>query len=383
MVIYLNIFIIEYVSATYGCIEGYEELLPEGFSMAYSLANTINPYYNSILIVSEKIPISIEGVKYIKIKCNYLNKMLKTINRNDYVIVIAPPKELIDLSKAIGDKIIGPSLKYIVLFSNKYESMVNLDRCGLSTPYTISINDASRLDIPSSMFPIVIKPSMLAGSECVYLVNSLKNLQRIVSRVISCDPNNTAVIQRYIDGVSGSISAVIDRGRVVFYSVNIQLINIENNMFRYIGNILPIRNENVVKHAYSLLTQFASCFPDYIGYIGFDIIITGENITIVEVNPRITTSFIAISQLYPLIGKTIVDVSKGIYSYNKSIYLGDVVDGIGYVFVLSRDIGIGNKIFSYGSKSIVTGITRNIDDLVNIIKSLGYRGIDYDSFKSL
>ncbi len=378
----LNIFIIEYASAIYGCIKGYEELLPEGFSMAYSLASVIKPYYNAILIVSENLPIDIRGVDYVRIKCRDIDRVLTSLSRDGYVVVIAPPKELIDLCRVIGDRLIGPSFKYIVLFSNKYDTMVNLGRCNLNIPYTVGITNVENLDISTLAFPIVVKPSMLAGSECVYLITNLDELKNTVSMAIKCDPSNSVVIQKYINGVPSSISAVLDRGRIVFYSVNIQLIAIDNNRFKYIGNILPIRNKDVIDYAYRLLTHFTSCFPDYVGYIGFDTIITKNGLTIVEVNPRITTSFIAISQLYPLIGRMIIEVSRGVYRYGEPIYLGDMVDGIGYVFILDRDIGIGNKIFSHGSKYIVMGIAKNMDDILAIIDRLGYRGIVYDYFKS-
>uniref|UniRef100_A0A7J3QF81 ATP-grasp domain-containing protein n=1 Tax=Ignisphaera aggregans TaxID=334771 RepID=A0A7J3QF81_9CREN len=353
-----KILVIEYVTATFGCNNHYSDLLSEGFSMAYTLAKLLKNYATSHILISHFLSYihrDIADIAYY-INCrDFVDNIADIASRYDKVIVIAPPMELIELAKILKN-IWGPGIEYIKSFSDKFYSIYALEKCGIEVPKTIEIRDVRDVDFGLLEYPIVIKPCMQAGSTCVYIARGYREAIENSVKVLDCDPLHRAVIQQYVRGVHGSISAIFKNKKIVFYSINRQIITLENNMFRYKGNVLPIRDAKIIKNVYKLLTQFIECYPDLEGYIGFDIVIENKEPIVVEVNPRITTPFIAIAKLYPEIGKIFIDAIKGI-DIDTQMYLGDVTSGSALIAIQEKEIEndslvFGDAFFSYKGKEI-------------------------------
>ena len=354
----LKILIIEYATASFGCNNCYSDLLSEGFSMAYTLAKLLKNYVTSHILISQSLGYVYREIADIAcyINCrDFMNSIADIASRYDKVIVIAPPMELIELAKILKN-IWGPGIEYIKSFSDKFYSIYALEKCGIEVPKTIEIRDIRDVDFSLLEYPIVIKPCMQAGSTCVYIARGYSEAIENSVKALNCDPFHRAVIQQYVKGIHGSISAIFKNKKIVFYSINRQIITLENNMFRYKGNVLPIRDAKIIKNVYKLLTQFIECYPDLEGYIGFDIVIENEKPIVVEVNPRITTPFIAIAKLYPEIGKIFIDAIRGI-DIDTQIYLGDVTSESALIAIQEKEIKNDNLVFddtffSYKGKEI-------------------------------
>jgi hypothetical protein len=72
----------------------------------------------------------------------------------------------------------------------------------------------------------------------------------------------------------------------------------EDQTFQYRGGSLPIAN-SLAKRAEDLAERAADVLPDPLGYLGLDIVLGEEESGdfIIEVNPRLTTSYVGLSQL--------------------------------------------------------------------------------------
>lgn len=330
----MRLLITEYVTSTYEPSTQYISLLPEAYGMIKSLVKVFSRIddVDTIITISKYLHKMFDNVKIdaVIIDKNYFKILEDVKDYVDYVIAIAPPYELITLSEIFKEKLLAPSFDLIRRLSNKYESILLLNNCNIKIPQTIFVcRSSDDLEIRELEFPVVVKPSMSAGAECVYIVRDRDNVVKYVKKVIECDPRGCAVVQKYIEGFHGSISMVIHNNILYLYTLNLQLISLADNRIIYHGNIVPLRNSKYVKLAKnSVVDKLLSCVDGLKGYLGLDVVWNEENMYVVEINPRFTTAGIAIAELYPDLGKTIIGYDQNI----KNCYLGDIVENYAYAF---------------------------------------------------
>jgi predicted ATP-grasp superfamily ATP-dependent carboligase len=87
-----------------------------------------------------------------------------------------------------------------------------------------------------------------------------------------------------------SLSALAREGRAVLLSVNRQDIALHGDQLRYCGctvNTLPDTDGRFQRLAQSIV----AAIPGLGGYFGVDLILTGDGPYVVDVNPRLTTSY--------------------------------------------------------------------------------------------
>jgi len=384
----VRVLLIEYVTAMYGCRNLYEDLLPEGASMALMALRVLKPYCDVSLAASRVLRLG--DVDVVSVDCSDPEASVRELaSLYDYVILVAPPRELVRLFNALSSKIPVPA-SVVATLSDKYSAYEVTKRCEIETPKTFLVSGVAEvrdlLKMGELELPIVVKPTMLAGSECVYVVNDSDTLEETVEAVRKCDPLRRAVIQEYVEGVHGSVSAVVGGGEVYFYSFNLQLVDLEDvggaKAVRYLGNVTPVRGLRFSEEALRLVSRFSSCFPEYRGYVGFDVVASSGSLKVVEVNPRLTTSFIAIAELYPEIGRLLIESLSG--SKPKGVvHLGDSVDGTAFVVVADEDTirGLGCRtVFSHRGRAVGVGMKSTgdafalADELKKVLKSFGGRG---------
>jgi predicted ATP-grasp superfamily ATP-dependent carboligase len=102
------------------------------------------------------------------------------------------------------------------------------------------------------------------------------------------------IFQPHVQGEKTSLSCLFKQGRAWLICVNLQRFEIVDNQYRL--------TECVVNHQagtgpyLKLAADIARAFPDLWGYAGIDLIETAERIHVLEINPRLTTSFAGIGQ---------------------------------------------------------------------------------------
>lgn len=363
----VKVLLTEYVLSTFRPSNTtYKPLLPEALNMVLTLTKvlqiagaevfiTLSRYLQDELKLNNSIAVD-----------NYFT-FLEKAKGFDYIIAIAPPPELIAIHRILRDVILGPAPEVVEVLSNKYRAITILDNCGLKTPQTIATcDDSFNVDLSKLDFPVVVKPLMSAGAECVYVVRDIEDLSNVVSKVRNCDPEGCVAIQEYIEGVHGSISIVTYNGVDHLYSLNLQLISISNNRVTYHGNIVPIRDHKVNNTAKFVAKKLLNCVR-LKGYIGIDVVWNQKGMYIVEVNPRFTTSGIAMAELFPGLGRVLL----GLEEISESVSLSSIVQGYGYVVKCPRGVDRAYSI-SYYAKSLIVGRANTfhqvIDDITKYCK---------------
>jgi len=135
--------------------------------------------------------------------------------------------------------------------------------------------------------PWVVKPDDGIGCEDSRLFQEATAMR---SWLAEGDRRQSHVVQPYIAGVPASISMVCKEGRGWLLSCNRQLIDMENNQFRYHGSVLNGMRERWDE--FELIAQaVAKALPGLAGYVGIDVMVNGPEILVLEINPRLTTSY--------------------------------------------------------------------------------------------
>ena len=217
------------------------------------------------------------------------------IDASDLVWPIAPEMEsqLLNISKLVEDKskrLLNSSSESIAICSDKLATVQVLKKNNVS-----AIIDAQQLDEFSQQFmgQWVIKPKDGVGCLDCFIVSSKAEFNEIIKQIK--DPINY-LIQPYIKGESLSLSCLFKNGIAWLLCCNKQLVSIKQGQFELNACQVNIAISNRAVYLY-LINQVAKAIPGLWGYVGIDIIQPEDGqVLIVEINPRLTTSYAGIAQ---------------------------------------------------------------------------------------
>ncbi len=100
----------------------------------------------------------------------------------------------------------------------------------------------------------------------------------------------THVLQPFQPGAAASISCVMQHGTAQLLSCNSQHIEINNHMLSYTGGVINGMRAYWAQFEY-IANKIAQALPGLAGYVGIDVIVDGDKVIVVEINPRLTTTY--------------------------------------------------------------------------------------------
>jgi tyramine---L-glutamate ligase len=103
------------------------------------------------------------------------------------------------------------------------------------------------------------------------------------------------VMQPYIAGEACSLSLLCREGTSRLLSCNRQRVVVRDNQFYFLGSVVNSIPDQHGQLA-NLAQQVAAVMPGLWGYVGIDIILTSEGPVVLEVNPRLTTSYVGLHE---------------------------------------------------------------------------------------
>lgn len=134
----------------------------------------------------------------------------------------------------------------------------------------------------------VIKPFDGAGAENTFLLQTEKDWSALPYF------EKSFLIQPHIHGEKRSLSCLFQNGTAQVLCVNLQQFGIENQVFK-LKNIDVNFTQDDGRYQ-KLATKIAQAFPDLFGYVGIDLIENETGCFVLEINPRLTTSFVQIEE---------------------------------------------------------------------------------------
>lgn len=145
----------------------------------------------------------------------------------------------------------------------------------------------------------VIKPDDGAGCEFTYYFKNIKEVFELKSNINDKNPNaERLLLQPYLPGLALSMSVISTSTQVKVIAGHRQSVQIQEGAFVFNGAGV---NEAVdyLPAMQQLAEQVQRAIPGLVGYWGADMILTADGqLTLVEVNPRLTTPYIGLSKLF-------------------------------------------------------------------------------------
>jgi tyramine---L-glutamate ligase len=182
---------------------------------------------------------------------------------------------------ASGKSLLGCSPAAVRLTASKRGTAQVLHRAGVAVVPTFALLDQPR-SIPG---PWVVKPDDGAGCECTELVfDWVAALERL-----RAEPGRL-VAQPWIEGEPLSLSMICARGAARLLACNRQAIGLRDgriSLERILVNAVPDGDSRWAH----LADRIAAAIPGLWGYVGVDLVLTPAGPVVLEINPRLTTSY--------------------------------------------------------------------------------------------
>ncbi|MGM0498764.1 MAG: ATP-grasp domain-containing protein [Bacillota bacterium] len=317
----MRIFILEYFLSKKKESNFKESFYREGKQILISLIKSFSKLKDlqlSIFIDQDNLNLinnKFNNVDFIILNSNdqssYFEKLINLdINECDYFLIIAPETNnlLYQITKIIENKNInnlGCSSNCIKKAANKWLLYNNFKNTSLQLAESYLIGE-NVLNFNEKFFPAVIKAKYSAGSE-LKIINSKKEFKNL-----NLKNYKGQIIQKIIKGIPGSLSLAANSKKLQILSLNKQLINPQN--FSYLGSTINYKFPDQYKLE-KLANLIKKEYPNLNGYFGIDFIYNEKGFFLLEINPRITSSFIGLSKISNP-AKIILDLARNKQNIN-------------------------------------------------------------------
>jgi predicted ATP-grasp superfamily ATP-dependent carboligase len=227
----------------------------------------------------------------------------------DAAYVIAPETEgvlqsLVESVEQTGVASLNCPASTIGKVVDKVVLQASLKKLGVPTPETIMFSVADGVEeIKRAIhgrlnFPLIFKPSNDVGCCGLSVVRNERQVAGAVGKIKRESPNKRFLAQELIKGAAASVSLVSTGSEALSISLNRQdvTIGVPDAISRYNGGLVPF-DHPLRRRAFAVAEKIVKSFRDLRGYVGVDLILTEEEAVAIEVNPRLTASYIGLRRV--------------------------------------------------------------------------------------
>jgi hypothetical protein len=291
-------------------------ILCEGLSMLKNLISDFKAAGHSVTTIldSQLINFNFSSIgidKIIKIyQLEELHHIIEKISSSiDAAYIIAPEtneilQRIIEIVKKTGIISLNCSLSGINKVYNKSNLPKLLKKSNIKTPKSINFRIFDKLsNITNNIhknfyYPVIIKPSKGTNCEGMSIVQNEQEVRKAILKIKKQTTSTDVIAQEFIKGTNVSISLLSSGDKALAISLNKQKIIIgdPHNISEYIGGIVPFESP-LKDRAFKLTEKIVESIKGLIGFIGIDLILSNNDIVIVDINPRITTSYVGLKKV--------------------------------------------------------------------------------------
>ncbi len=170
----------------------------------------------------------------------------------------------------------------------------------LEVPETVVIDlheNAKRVKylIKELEFPLVFKPITEVGCCGLSVVKDKDHVVAAVEKITKKSLNEHFIVQELIEGISVSASVISTGEKALPVTLNKQMVTLgsPNEESSYNGGNVPF-DHVLEKEAFSAAQTAVESISGLRGYVGVDMVLTVDGPVVIEVNPRLTTSYIGL-----------------------------------------------------------------------------------------
>lgn len=292
----MRVFVFEYVTGG-GCVDEpiIASLAAEGDMMLAAVVSDLIQIESVEVIITRDHRFDLPDLP---IRVRWVDKDWRELWRYclaeaDAVLPIAPESDGVlealcrDVENA-GKLLLNSDASSVAVAASKYQTLSVLNDAGVATVATHRAN-APQLETAGAL---VVKPDNGVGCQGIHL---LLGTQALGNFMATCDEPENWLVQPYVEGVAASLSLLVGPDCVCLLGRNLQRVVQVDDTFLLLGcvvNGLDYDSEPLVE----LAKQVCASIPGLFGYIGIDLVITEHGPVVLEVNPRLTTSYVGLSR---------------------------------------------------------------------------------------
>ncbi len=189
--------------------------------------------------------------------------------------------------EAAGKTLLASSGDGVSLAASKFATVKRLEKNGVPAIPTFALDASTSLE-----FPLVVKPDDGVGCEGARIVETGDEWEAWAAEV---DAPTRYVAQPLVEGEPLSLSVLFCHGKARLLSCNRQRIVRSRGGFSLRGcEVGAIRTGLAAYQA--LADRLAEAMPELWGYVGVDVLRCEQGLKVLEVNPRLTTSYAGLRQ---------------------------------------------------------------------------------------
>ena len=147
-------------------------------------------------------------------------------------------------------------------------------------------------------FPVVFKP--VDGVSCggVSVAENERQVAGAVGKVEAESEGKQFMVQKLIEGAAASVTVLSTGIKVVPVSLNRQDVKLETPQASssYSGGAVPFGHP-LEAEAFEVATKIVESVSGLTGYVGVDFVLTDTSAVAIEVNPRLTTSYVGLRRV--------------------------------------------------------------------------------------
>jgi hypothetical protein len=221
--------------------------------------------------------------------------------RSDWSLIIAPETRgvLFDRVRWVeqaGGVLLGPPASAVAIAADKLHCAQQLSQAGVPSVAGSIVQVAELARRARELrVPFVIKPRDGAGSQATFLIRDPSSLEAAIDNASREAPGSEFLLQPYIQGVAASVSFLIGPHGAMPLVAGEQLFGGDDH-FHYRGGRMPL-DADLACRAEVLGRCAVAAIPGLRGYVGVDMVLSQEQDVVIEINPRLTTSYIGLRVL--------------------------------------------------------------------------------------
>ena len=233
----------------------------------------------------------------------------------DAVWPIAPEFEnilqtLCQTVELLGKILLTSPARAVAITGNKFNTYQHLKQHHIATVPTLKLKNrcgfirTMRINSRLHYGEWMIKPVDGAGCADSYLITDPKDVELMLTR------KGRYVIQPHIQGKKTSLSCLFKQGSAWLLCANLQQFNIVDRQYKLTEIIVNHHTDPGVYQ--NVVDNIAQALPELWGYVGIDLIETPEQLLVLEINPRLTTSFVGIYAALGInVAETVLQLLEG------------------------------------------------------------------------
>lgn len=311
----MNLLILEYISGGgYAGQKLSSSILSEAYGMLRCLISDCKTAGHNVTtlmdsrLIAFNAPIEADMIVPVCNRDEVYEKLKELSCVVDSVYVIAPESDqvlekMLKTVETSDGKLLNCESDSVKLVSNKMQAYQTFEKSGLRVPETLLVDTDEKVAnirnlVKDLGYPLIVKP--LDGVSCggLSIVKNGKEISSAVKKVVQESDGKQFVAQKLIKGKAASACMLSTGEKVKAVSLNKQHVSLSSpkRESTYIGGTVPFNHSKQVE-ALEAAEKAVDAVNGLKGYVGVDMILTDEEPVVIEINPRLTASYIGLSRV--------------------------------------------------------------------------------------